>query len=236
MAFVATTWGVRLTWNFHRRGGYSWPPWKGEEDYRWEQIRQGHYLQIFTNPIVWHVFNFVFISVYQNFLLLWIATPSFVAYTMATNANCVDSYVPLNIVDIIIAAVILALIVIETIADNQQYAFQTEKYRRIGAGITLDGEYKDGFCQSGLFSILRKPNYAAEQSIWICFYLFSVSATGGTKWFNWTIFGWILLVLLFQGSGEVMLFFWILNLHLKFFTSNFNFSLISYPFMYFCLR
>ena len=24
----------RLTYNFNRRGGYSWPPWKGDEDYR----------------------------------------------------------------------------------------------------------------------------------------------------------------------------------------------------------
>ena len=29
-----TIWGIRLTYNFSRRGGYSWPPWTGEEDYR----------------------------------------------------------------------------------------------------------------------------------------------------------------------------------------------------------
>ena len=28
------TWSVRLTWNFSRRGGYAWPLWSGEEDYR----------------------------------------------------------------------------------------------------------------------------------------------------------------------------------------------------------
>ena len=29
-----TIWGIRLTYNFSRRGGYRWPPWTGEEDYR----------------------------------------------------------------------------------------------------------------------------------------------------------------------------------------------------------
>lgn len=201
MATVATIWGLRLTYNFSRRGGYSWPPWKGEEDYRWEQIRKGHYLNILQNPWMWMIFNLVFISFYQNILLLLIATPSLVAYTMATNPSCADYASPFNGIDWIIAGLILFFVIIETLADNQQYAFQTEKYRRINSGIELEGEYKDGFCQSGLFAILRKPNYAAEQCIWISFYLFSVNATGGKLWLNWTMFGWVLLVLLFQGSG-----------------------------------
>mmetsp|Transcript_27093 Transcript_27093/g.27462 ORF Transcript_27093/g.27462 Transcript_27093/m.27462 type:complete len:115 (-) Transcript_27093:134-478(-) len=62
------------------------------------------------------------------------------------------------------------------------------------------GDYADGFCQSGLFSIVRKPNYAAEQSIWICFYLFAVAATGG-NFLNWSIIGGLKLTMLFQGSG-----------------------------------
>ena len=34
MSLVASVWSLRLTWNFWRRGGYSWPPWTGCEDYR----------------------------------------------------------------------------------------------------------------------------------------------------------------------------------------------------------
>ena len=34
MAAVSALWGLRLTYNFYRRGGYAWPPWTGEEDYR----------------------------------------------------------------------------------------------------------------------------------------------------------------------------------------------------------
>ena len=207
MATLATAWGIRLTYNFSRRGGYKWPPWNGEEDYRWEQIRQGHYLPILQNSFVWTIFNFIFISLYQNLLLLLIASPSFVAYTVATEPACATTtFVPLNVMDYIIACLVLFFIGVETVADNQQYAFQTEKYRRMDAGVPPleEGEYKDGFCQSGLFAILRKPNYAVEQCVWISFYLFSISATGGRILLNWSMIGWVLLVLLFQGSGTCM--------------------------------
>jgi steroid 5-alpha reductase family enzyme len=135
------------------------------------------------------------------FLLLLIATPSYVAYTLATNPSCTDTFQALNVMDAFLFIVILSLIIVESLADNQQYIFQTEKYRQINAGEELHGKYKDGFCQSGLFAIVRKPNYAAEQSIWITYYLFSVSAASGKILFNWSMTGWVLLVVLFQGSG-----------------------------------
>ena len=34
LLLLAASWGARLTYNFWRRGGYAWPPWRGEEDYR----------------------------------------------------------------------------------------------------------------------------------------------------------------------------------------------------------
>ena len=39
MAILVTIWAIRLTYNFGRRGGYSWKFWTGEEDYRWELLR-----------------------------------------------------------------------------------------------------------------------------------------------------------------------------------------------------
>jgi len=39
MALLVILWGCRLTFNFGRRGGYSWKFWTGEEDYRWEILR-----------------------------------------------------------------------------------------------------------------------------------------------------------------------------------------------------
>jgi len=201
MAILATIWGIRLTANFARRGGYQWPPWRGDEDYRWAFIQQGRFVEILKYPIPWMVFNLTFISFYQNFLLLLIAAPSYVASTMANDPSC--NVAPLNIfgLDGLATVLMITFIVIELIADNQQYKFQTEKYRQINAGVEREADYADGFCQSGLFAIVRKPNYTAEQCIWISFYLFSLAATGG-KMFNWSIIGCILLVTLFQASGQ----------------------------------
>mmetsp|Transcript_6495 Transcript_6495/g.8436 ORF Transcript_6495/g.8436 Transcript_6495/m.8436 type:complete len:315 (-) Transcript_6495:466-1410(-) len=197
MAVLATIWGIRLTYNFARRGGYTWPPWKGDEDYRWAIIKRGNFVPILKEPIPWIIFNFGFVSLYQNMLLLLIATPSLVAYTVAK--ECPDSFQELNALDGFAAFYFLTFVIIETIADNQQYKFQTEKYRRLAAGEPLTGEYADGFCQSGMFAIVRKPNYAAEQAIWVSFYFLGAAATKNPL--NWTAIGSILLALLFQGSG-----------------------------------
>ena len=40
MAVLVTIWGARLTYNFGRRGGYSWKFWTGEEDYRWRVLQE----------------------------------------------------------------------------------------------------------------------------------------------------------------------------------------------------
>ena len=197
MACLATIWGLRLTWNFKRRGGYRWPPWQGDEDYRWEVIRTGGFLKILTNPVVWHVFNLTFVSIYQNLLLLAIAAPSYVAFTLATSCHSYSR--PINELDVVSAILFLAFVVIEGVADNQQYTFQTEKNRLKKEQGKLYGEYADGFKQSGLYAIVRKPNYAAEQSIWIIFYVFTIAA--GAKWNNWSGFGSFFLVQLFSLSG-----------------------------------
>lgn len=202
MATIVTLWGCRLTFNFYRRGGYRWPLWRGDEDYRWHHIRNGNYLPVLSKPVPWIIFNLTFISFYQHFLLFSIVTPAFVVHSVSHNHNCYDysNRDHLNKMDFFAAILMIFFIVIEGVADNQQYQFQTEKYRRINFNYTLDGEFADGFKQSGLFSIVRKPNYAAEQLIWCSFYLFSVAATGNM--FNWSITGALLLIALFQGSGR----------------------------------
>jgi len=205
MAVCATIWGIRLTWNFNRRGGYEWPPWNGEEDYRWPALRQGIIpgFTLLDRRVPWMVFNLTFISFYQNWLLWLTAAPSLVVYAAGrSTACCGESVCPnpsLKALDFVAAGLMLTFIVIESVADNQQFRFQTEKYRRKGAGEPLDGDFADGFNQSGLYAIVRKPNYASEQMIWVCFYLFSVAATGDV--FNWSCLGFILLIALFQGSG-----------------------------------
>lgn len=189
MAVLATLWGLRLTYNFWRRGGYDWLPWRGEEDYRWSVLRQ--------NPLLhgrfrWGLFNLFFISLYQNTLILLFTLPSIVAWQGAGR--------PLNVVDFLAAGFFAFFLVMETVADQQQYDFQQEKYRRKAAGETLDGEFAQGYRSTGLWGRVRHPNYAAEQAIWLSFYLFSVAATG--RWLNWSLAGGILLMLLFLGSSD----------------------------------
>lgn len=188
MSVLVTIWAARLTFNFARRGGYSWKFWEGEEDYRWEVLRQR---PGFKNPIVWMLFNLLFICFYQNTLIFLFTLP-----VLTPLASETASLAP---IDYILSAVFIALVVMEYIADQQQYDFQTEKYRRIHAGEDL-GPYSDGFIQTGLWSLMRHPNYAAEQAIWVVFYLFSISATG--EWLNWSIAGSVLLIILFKGSSD----------------------------------
>lgn len=189
MSALVTVWAVRLTYNFARRGGYSWRFWEGEEDYRWGVLRQR---PGFRHPLVWTLFNLLFICTYQNLLIFLFTLP--VLAPLQTDATA-----GLSPADGVLAVLFLALVAIEYTADQQQYEFQTEKYRRLRAGEEA-GPYADGFVQSGLWALVRHPNYAAEQAIWIVFYLFSVSATG--EWLNWTVAGCVLLLILFRGSSD----------------------------------
>ncbi len=190
MAIVVTVWGVRLTYNFSRRGAYTLKFWAGEEDYRWEILRQ--------NPMFkdkkwnWRFFNLFFISIYQNSLIWLITLPAVVAIEGADKA--------IGFWDFVVAAAVIAFIAIETIADQQQWNFQQKKYALKNEGQPLTEEYAKGFLDKGLWGIVRHPNYASEQMIWIVFYCFSIVATG--RYINWSMAGALLLVLLFQGSAD----------------------------------
>ncbi|HMQ46059.1 MAG TPA: DUF1295 domain-containing protein [Saprospiraceae bacterium] len=189
MAILVSIWGIRLTFNFARRGGYSWRFWEGEEDYRWAVLRAK---PMFDKPWKWSLFNFGFISLYQNGLILLFTLPAVMAL------NGVD--VPLGWVDILLIVVFITFVMVETIADQQQWNYQQEKYRRIQAAEPLTPPYDKGFTHTGLWAYARHPNYAAEQGIWLVFYGFSVVATG--LWVNWSIVGALLLLLLFKGSSD----------------------------------
>lgn len=102
--------------------------------------------------------------------------------------------------DWLLAALYVGLVVFETIADQQQWNFQAEKKRRLAGGENLDDDYARGFITSGLWARSRHPDYFAEQSIWVVFFLFSVAATGRP---NRTLAGCLALILLFQGSSRL---------------------------------
>ncbi len=188
MSALATLWGARLTYNFSRHGGYSWKFWKGHEDYRWEHVRASR--PEMQGRVAWSLFHLLFMCFYQNALLLLITLPILVAF-QAPN--------PIGWADYVLALLFVGLVVWETIADQQQWNFQNEKKRQLAQG-AAEGRYARGFVAEGLWSRARHPNYFAEQSIWVVFFLFSVAATGRL---NWSIGGCLLLILLFQGSANL---------------------------------
>ncbi|TFH26584.1 MAG: DUF1295 domain-containing protein [Bacteroidia bacterium] len=187
MALVVTVWGLRLSYNFSRRGGYSIRFWTGEEDYRWAVLRAKPELSAKWR---WMLFNLLFISFYQMGLILLITLPAVRSLGGSS----------MGWVDYLIAALLLGIVVLETIADQQQWKYHKEKRKAMEAGGDIPEKYRKGFVHTGLWGKMRHPNYAAEQAVWIVFYFFSVSATG--NWLNWSVIGAILLVLLFWGSSN----------------------------------
>lgn len=187
MASLVTIWGIRLTYNFNRRGGYSFRFWTGEEDYRWAVLRSK---PEFSSWWKWQLFNLLFISFYQMGLILLFTLPALKSMNGA----------PIGWFDMLITALFLFFVITETIADQQQWHFQKKKNQILEQGLKLPEKYQQGFLDAGLWGIVRHPNYASEQAIWIVFYLFSVAATG--QWLNWSIIGAVLLVLLFWGSSS----------------------------------
>lgn len=189
MAILVTAWGLRLTYNFSRHGAYQLKFWTGHEDYRWQVLREK---PEFQPRWKWTLFNLGFISGYQNILILLMTLPTIVALQFAGT--------PLGWLDYLAAAMMLLMLMIETVADQQQWQYQNAKKALIENGRPLTGRYAKGFLDTGLWARSRHPNYFAEQGIWISFYLFSVAASG--QWINWSISGCILLVILFRGSSN----------------------------------
>lgn len=188
MALLVTVWGIRLTTNFAMKGAYTWRFWSGEEDYRWQVLRRK---PEFQPRWKWTVFNFFFICGYQNALILLFTLPALMALQFNDTA--------LGWPDFVVAGTMLFFIAFETIADAQQWRFQRRKRADRQAGRSDSEALQKGFADRGLWALSRHPNYFAEQSLWICFYFFSVAA--GAPWFNWTVAGCLLLIILFQGSS-----------------------------------
>lgn len=189
VCLLTTCWGLRLTFNFARRGGYG-NFFTHEEDYRWPILRK------MMNPFLFLIFNITFIAFYQNFLLWLIAVPAYEALVSGPASLC-DW-------DIMLTLVFMLLLIGETIADQQHYDYQEYKHslslsERLKSS---DPDIKNGFLTKGLFFLCRHPNYFCEQSIWVVIFAFSAIGKDGTfsNVSNWTVLGAVLLLLLFQGS------------------------------------
>ncbi|KFY22822.1 hypothetical protein V493_06302 [Pseudogymnoascus sp. VKM F-4281 (FW-2241)] len=200
-------WSVRLTFNYWRRGGYS----IGSEDYRWMIVKK----KVDTwSPVIWPLFNIIFIAGMQLTLLLLISAPAYIQL-LVTNMG-----MGISKVDTLFPRALVGLVMIEALADHQQWSlfphfvlddvdtniylqdFQSAKAKyRATAKVPQGYEQEDldrGFVVSGLFSLCRHPNFACEQAFWVALYQWSCFNTDHL--YNWTGIGAFSLLCLFQGS------------------------------------
>jgi steroid 5-alpha reductase family enzyme len=175
MLILVVSWGIRLTFNFARKGGYA----PGGEDYRWAVLRAR------LSGWQYQLFNLFFITIYQNVILLLITLP---AYTALRHRG------GFGLLDVVLGVAFLAGLIGETVADQQQWDFQQWKRAEVAAG----REPRPGFVSSGLFRYSRHPNFFFEQAQWWIIFLFGAVAAGSLL--QWTVLGAVLLTLLFVGS------------------------------------
>src|ERR1700690_1674719 len=128
MAALITLWGVRLTYNFARKGGYN-----GVEDYRWAVLRSS------MRPWQFQLFNLFFIVLYQNALLILITLPALTAYQHRSTS--------FGVLDALLTFLFLLCTFGETVADQQQWDFHQWKSAEVQAGRTPNPR----FLQNGLF-------------------------------------------------------------------------------------
>ena len=210
ICLLVTMWAIRLTYNYWRKGGYEWTA----EDYRWIHVRK---MFDFPNKkLLFNIFNLVFIAFFQIYLLLGLVTPMWFIQAYAGNE-------PLNILDAILTVSFLAFFAIEVTADQQQWHYQTNKYKWLDAQKTKGAkqlnytsseveEFKRGFLVKGLFRFSRHPNFFAEMCLWWIIYGFSISSQYAkmseqtfdySLLLNFSVLATFSLTMLFQGSTDL---------------------------------
>ena len=186
MAVLVSGWGLRLTFNFARKGGYG-----REEDYRWPVLRAWFQRHDPLHPLGQELFSLLFVALYQH-ALIWafVVPPLFVV---------ARSEAPLGAADGALALLFAALLALEGWTDEVQWRFQRAKHALTPAARAAAGsDVARGFCTTGPFALSRHLNFFAEQCIWLVFYAFSWAS--GAAALNFSVAGAVLLVMLFQGS------------------------------------
>jgi steroid 5-alpha reductase family enzyme len=180
---LVTIWGIRLTFNFARKGGY-----RGMEDYRWAVVRQK-----ISNPFLWQLFNLFFISLFQCGL--------FVLFTYPIYSLTFYSVEGLPVLFWVFAALGLVLVCFEFTADQQQwifYAARKSAAEQKDYPSKYSDDVKNGFLSQGFFSLSRHPNYFCELGFWWTIWLTAFSLTWNPVGSG--IFGPFVLTLIFIGS------------------------------------
>lgn len=158
-----------------------------------------------NNRFIFFLFNILFISLTQSLLLFLISTP---AYEFLLLAQVPDAE-PFGLPDLVFSRVAFFFIIIEYFADHQQWNFHRAK-RDYQDNARIAGEFKEqfseedlerGFVVSGLWSWCRHPNFTAEQAVWLALHLWSCYRTN--SYFQWTSFGVLGYLAIFQGSTRL---------------------------------
>ncbi|KAJ1727452.1 hypothetical protein LPJ61_004559 [Coemansia biformis] len=198
---LVLVWSVRLCYNSVRRGDYAW----GAEDYRWLYVRK----HMGSCWAVWEMFNLLFVSLFQISVVYLMAVPvrsliwhsSTAAGGVSNKAD--DGY---SGAEAMLLAAMVALLVGEAVADQQQYDLQMLK--RKAAPETIDStarraEVEAGFVHTGLWRYSRHPNVFCEAAFWVTMGVFCARATGtelASVDAAWLLAGPLLLALLVQAS------------------------------------
>ena len=175
MTALALLWGVRLTHNVVRKGGYR----RTGEDYRWPVMKErlGRWFPVLNISLI----------IPSQLLLVWL-------FTSPIHQAWLSPQAPLGWLDALAALIFLAFFVGQAVGDQQMWAFQQDKKRRLEAG----EEIEQPFIDTGLFRYSRHPSYTCEMGMWLAFYLFAVSASG--DWLHWTGLGFVFLTVQFLST------------------------------------
>ncbi|KAJ1960748.1 hypothetical protein GGI12_003634 [Dipsacomyces acuminosporus] len=201
---LVLVWSIRMTYNSLRRGDYRY----AAEDYRWAHVRASIKRLVGGNEVVfalvWELFNILFISVFQISLLYLLAVPLRLLHQNTSNGVGQEW----SIAEGLLAVKMAALLVLEAIADNQQFELQTLKH-------TLDEvsdrayaerkrkEVEAGFVHTGLWRYSRHPNVLCEQGFWFTLSAFCLVASKADPYSCQTALyyaGPVILSLLMWGS------------------------------------
>lgn len=187
---------VRLTYNYWRKGGYK----IGSEDYRWQVVRSK-----INSRALFFLFNVFFICLAQSLLLTLITAPTYVFLVLSQLPEGATFGIP----DLVFSRVCVFFVIIELLADQQQWKFQCAKQQYLKTARVPD-EYKSqftpedldrGFVVSGLWSWCRHPNFAAEQAIWLTLYLWACYCT--ETYAHWSGVGALCYIILFHFSTQL---------------------------------
>jgi len=184
MALLVTLWGLRLTYNFARKGGFTYDPSGKSEDYRWAVLKDK------MGPFWFQIFNATFIAPYQSLLILWFSSPIHAAW--------INKETPFGLLDLGVSAIFILLLVGETKADEEMWKFQEDKRRRLENSEDISD--RSPFYREGLYRFSRHPNYFCEVGMWWTFYLFSITSNAKHTLLHWTGIGALMLTLLIDGS------------------------------------